>query len=208
MSASRPEGEARRIGRRVDTWGVSQKPRILNDYRDLIWSLIPLVLICVVLAAVASQCSFSAHGPTPGQVPNFDVQSALHDDAKALPFPIRDPAVPADWKANSGSRDTVTGSGGGTVSTVGFITSNGTYLQLSQSNASESALAAHVVDTRSPSGSRMVGNQKWTVYHVQGSESAWISDFGRSRVLLKGAANEAAYLTLAQAVDAAAPLQP
>ncbi len=187
---------------------MSQKPRILNDYRDLIWSLIPLVLICVVLAAVASQCTFSAHGPTPGQVPAFDAQAALHGDAQALPFPIRDPAVPGDWKSNSGSRDTITGPSGGTVSTVGYLTDNGTYLQLSQSNATESAFADHVAGTRSPSGSRMVGAQKWTVYHVQGSEAAWIADLGASRVLIKGAAGEAAYLALAQAVGAAAPLQP
>ena len=186
---------------------MSQKPRILNDYRDLIWSLIPLVLICVVLAAVASQCTFTAHGPTPGQVPDFDVQSALHDDAKVLSFPIRDPAVPADWKPNSGSRDTISGPSGGTISTVGYITANGTYLQLSQSDASESALADHAVSTRSTSGSRMVGAQKWTVYHVQGSEAAWVADFGASRVLIKGAAGEGAYLALAQAVGAAAPLQ-
>ncbi|NKY87701.1 DUF4245 domain-containing protein [Nocardia veterana] len=180
----------------------------MNDYRDLIWSLIPLVLICVVLAAVASQCSFAAHGPTPGQVPNFDVQSALHDDAETLSFPIRDPEVPADWKPNSGSRDTVTGPSGGAVSTVGYITSKGTYLQLSQSNAGESALADHIVSTRSPSGSRMVGGQKWTVYHVAGSEPGWIADFGTSRVLIKGAADEASYLALAQAVGAATPLRP
>nr|WP_025352621.1 DUF4245 domain-containing protein [Nocardia nova] len=186
---------------------VSQKPRIMNDYRDLIWSMIPLVLICVVLAAVASQCTFTAHGPTPGQVPKFDVQSALHDDAKVLPFPIRDPEVPSDWQSNSGSRDTITGPSGGTISTVGYITGNGTYIQLSQSNATESAFADHVVKTRSPSGSRTVGDQKWTVYHVEGSETAWISDFGASRVLIKGAAGESAYQALAQAVGTAAPLQ-
>ncbi len=180
----------------------------MNDYRDLIWSLVPLVLICVVLAAVASQCTFSTHGPTPGEVPNFDVRSALHDDARMLSFPIRDPAVPADWKSNSGSRDTITGPSGGTVSTVGYITGNGTYLQLSQSNATESALADHVVSTRSPSGTRMVGAQKWTVYHVSDSEPAWIADFGTSRVLIKGAAGEGAYSALANAVGAAQPLRP
>lgn len=207
MTAASQPGDRRRGGR-VDTWDVSQKPRIMNDYRDLIWSLIPLLLICVVLAAVASQCTFSADGPTPGKVPTFDVQSALHDDADVMRFPIRDPAVPADWQPNSGSRDTIMGQSGGKISTVGYITSNGTYLQLSQTDASESALAKHVVDTRSPSGERMVGTQKWTVYHVADSEPAWIADFGSSRVLLKGAAGDGSYQTLAAAVDAAQPLQP
>ncbi|MBO0856393.1 MAG: DUF4245 domain-containing protein [Nocardia sp.] len=180
----------------------------MNDYRDQIWSLIPLVLICVVLAAVASQCTFTTHGPTPGRVPSFDVQAALHDDARSLGFPVRDPAVPADWKPNSGNRETIAGPHGGTISTVGYITSNGTYLGLSQSDATENELADHVLSTRSPGGSRMEGAQKWTVYHVDGSEPAWIADFGTSRVLIKGAADESAYATLATAVGAAQPLRP
>lgn len=180
----------------------------MNDYRDLIWSLIPLVLICVVLAAVASQCTFTTDGPTPGKVPTFEVHAALHDDAKVLSFPIRDPSLPADWQSNSGRRDTIVGDSGGEVSTVGYITAHGTYLQLSQTDAAEPALAAHVLDTRSPTGSRTVAGQTWTVYHVADSEPAWIADFGSTRVLLKGAANDADYQTLAGAVTEAQPLAP
>jgi len=186
---------------------ANQKPRILNDYRDLIWSLIPLVLICVGFAALAGQCSVSAKGPTPGNIPHFDVTAALQDDAHTLPFPIRRPGLPGDWRPNSGSHDTVTGAGGGQLSTVGYITPQGTYMQLTQSDASESALADHILQTRSPSGTEQLGAQKWTVYHVQGSESAWITDFGTVRVLIKGAGNQSAYMGLAGAIDAAQPLQ-
>ncbi|WP_216901775.1 DUF4245 domain-containing protein [Nocardia alni] len=185
----------------------NQKPRILNDYRDLIWSLIPLVLICVVLAALSQQCSVSTHGPTTGAVPHFDVRDALQDDAHSLPFPIRQPSLPSDWRPNSGSRDTITGADGGDVSTVGYISPQGTYMQLTQSNATESALADHVLQTRMPSGAEMVGGQKWTVYHVQGNEPAWIADFGAVRVLIKGAGNQSAYMTLAGSIDAAQPLK-
>jgi hypothetical protein len=184
----------------------NQKPRILNDYRDLLWSLIPLLLICVVFAALAQQCSFSPGKPATGNIPHFDVKAALQDDAHTLPFSIREPSLPNDWRSNSGSRDTITGDDGGTVSTVGYITPQGTYMQLSQTNASESALADHILQTRSPSGSEKVGTQTWTVFHVQGNEPAWITDFGSSRVLIKGAGNQSAYMTLAGAVDAAHPL--
>ncbi|MBF6330917.1 DUF4245 domain-containing protein [Nocardia transvalensis] len=180
----------------------------MNDYRDLFWSLIPLVLICVVFAALASQCSLSTSGPTQGKIPNFDLSAALKDDARTLPFPIREPSLPADWKPNSGSRDTVTGHGGGAVSTVGFITPQGTYMQLTQSNATMDALANHVENTRSPSGTQKVGDRTWTVFHVQGTEPAWITDFGPVRVLIKGAGNQGAYTTLAAAVATAPPLQP
>ncbi|WP_084532091.1 DUF4245 domain-containing protein [Nocardia miyunensis] len=186
---------------------ANQKPRILNDYRDLLWSLIPLLLICVVFAALAQQCSFSPGKPATGNIPHFDVTSALRDDAHTLPFPIRQPSLPDRWTANSGSRDTVTGEGGGTLSTVGYITPEGTYMQLTQSNASESALADHILQTRSPSGTQKVGERTWTVFHVQGNEPAWITDFGADRVLIKGAGNQSAYMTLAGAIDAAQPLR-
>ncbi len=199
----------RRTAAGVDTWGVSyQKPRSQHDYKDLFWSLLPLVLICLVIAAIASQCSFSANGPTPGKIPVFDAHAALRDDARTLPFPVREPALPEDWKPNSGSRDTVAGAGGGAVSTVGFITPQGTYMQLSQSNATADALAKHMLDTRSRSGTQQIGEHTWTVYHVEGSEPAWITDFGPVRAVVKGAGNQDAYKTLAGAVGSARPITP
>ncbi|NEW42293.1 DUF4245 domain-containing protein [Nocardia cyriacigeorgica] len=183
-----------------------QKPRIMNDYRDLFWSLIPLALIAVVFAGLASQCSFSADGPTQGQIPSFDAKTALESDAANLSFPIRAPAVPEGWTPNSGSRDTITEQGGGTVSTIGYITPAGTYMELNQSNATEVAFARHTLGSRYASGTRDIGARKWVVYDEPGEESAWIADFGQSRVLIRGAGDEAAFTTLAEAVTAAAPL--
>lgn len=185
----------------------NQKPRILNDYRDLFWSLIPLVLIAVVFAALASQCSFGGNGPTQGKIPDFDVKAALKSDAQNLNFPIRNPAVPAEWTPNSGSRETVTGAGGGPLSTVGYVTGQGTYMRLTQSSATEESLARFVLGSRYASGTEQIGGQKWVVYSEPGSESAWIADFdGASRVLITGAGNNEAFTTLAAAVGAAQPL--
>ncbi|MEU7764411.1 DUF4245 domain-containing protein [Nocardia sp. NPDC049190] len=183
-----------------------QKPRILNDYRDLFWSLIPLVVIAVVFAGLASQCSFAANGPTPGQIPLFDVKAALTMDARSMPFPIRNPALPAGWSSNSGSRESIGGAGGGPVSTVGYLTPQGTYLRFSQTNATEEALARFVLGYRYASGTEQVGEQTWTVYAEQGSETAWIANLGLSRVLITGAGNHAAFTTLAHAVTTAQPL--
>ncbi|WP_433562992.1 DUF4245 domain-containing protein [Nocardia sp. CA-151230] len=187
-----------------------QKPRSQNDYKDLIWSLAPLVLICLVIAGIASQCSFSTGGPTQGRIPNFDAKAALTDDARHLSFPIRLPALPdADpdkWTPNSGSHDTITGTGGGDTSTVGFITPQGTYMQLTQSNATVDALAKKYAPTKTGSGTQRYGDHMWNVYAEPGSESAWISDFGDVRVLIKGAGNAAAFGTLATAMGQAQPL--
>jgi hypothetical protein len=183
-----------------------QKPRILLNYKDLFFSLIPLVLIAVVFAGLASQCSFAGKGPTQGEIPHFDVKAALTSDAHTLAFPIRNPSVPADWTPNSGSRADIAGAGGGAVSTVGYITHQGTYMQLTQTDATEESLARFVLGSRYASGTQQLGDQRWTVYAEPTEETAWIADLGRTRVLIKGAGNEGAFRTLAQAVTAAQPL--
>ncbi|MFF2556028.1 DUF4245 domain-containing protein [Nocardia sp. NPDC058058] len=176
------------------------KPRILNDWKDLFWSLFPLVLICLAIAGIASQCSFTAGGPKAGNIPNFDAHSAFTDDAKQLPFGIREPVLPADWKANSGNREP------GVSSTVGYITPQGSYMQVTQSNATEEALARKVAGTRYATGVQQIGDRKWVVYAEPGTEPSWIADYGDTRVLIKGAGNNGAFTTLATAVTNAQPL--
>ncbi|MGI5216342.1 DUF4245 domain-containing protein [Nocardia sp. CA-290969] len=184
----------------------NKKPRIMNDYRDLVWSLIPLVLIAVVFAGLTSQCSFAANGPTTGTIPSFDAAAALRSDAENLSFPVREPALPENWQPNSGSRDTITGTGGGAVSTIGYITGAGTYMQLNQSNATEDVLVDHIVGRRYATGTQETGGQKWVVYDEPDAEAAWVADFGDSRVLIRGAGDSAAFETLAAAVTSARPL--
>ncbi|MFE3543635.1 DUF4245 domain-containing protein [Nocardia sp. NPDC059177] len=185
---------------------AQQKHRIFNDYRDLFWSLIPLVLIAIVLAGAASQCTVATNGPTQGQVPHFDADAALSSDAKSLSFPIRKPELPANWVSNSGSRDTVTAAGGGPVSTVGYITPQGTYMRYSQSSATEEALSRHVLGSRYPTGTVDVDGRNWVVYTEPTEETAWIADFGDVRILITGAGDEAAFDTLARAITTAQPL--
>jgi hypothetical protein len=191
----------------MDTGSVpNKKPRIMNDYRDLFWSLIPLVLIAVVFAGLTSQCSFSATGPTQGTIPSFDAAAALRSDAQNLSFPIREPALPQNWQPNSGSRDTITERGGGTVSTIGYVTGVGTYMELDQSDATEEVLAGHIAGSRYATGTRDIAGQKWVVYQEPGAEPGWVADFGDSRVLIRGAGDGEAFETLAAAVVAARPL--
>ena len=203
-----PTGCALRV--RFAAWilgGVSyQKPRILLNYKDLLFTLLPLVLIVVAFAGLASQCTFAANGPTPGQIPNFDARAALQSDARTLSFPIRDPEVPDSWTPNSGSRDTIVGEGGGQVSTIGYITDTGAYMRMTQSDATEQALARFVIGSRYASGTEQVGDQKWVVYAEPAEETVWIADFGASRVLITGAGGAGAFTTLAQAITAAQPL--
>ena len=201
----RPVGPSSRVG---DTGAVANdKPRILHNSRDMTLSLIPLVAICVLFAALASQCSFAPFGPKAGPVPYFDVDAALQSDAASLDFPIRDPELPPDWRSNSGSRGEVAGDQGGEVSAVGFITGNGRYLQLTQSEATEATLVPYVAgDRRFATGTEQAGGANWVVYAEDGSEPIWVADLGDVRVLVTGSADHDEFVTLADAALRAEPI--
>ncbi|AYA25521.1 MULTISPECIES: DUF4245 domain-containing protein [Rhodococcus] len=188
---------------------ASKKPRILQDGRDMAWSLIPLLVLILFIAAIASQCEFKPGGPTAGPVPSFDIDAGLKYDAAELGFPIRHPEVPEDWQPNSGSRSIVSGGQGGDSSTVGFITPAGRYVRLTQSDAGEDELVRFVAGgARTATDTRAVEDHDWVVYGGEGVEALWVSDFGDVRILIGGSGDEAEFTTLATAAGRAEPLEP
>lgn len=189
---------------------ANSKPRILNNNRDMVWSLIPLVIACLLIAAIASQCTLSPGGPTQGPIPNFDVDAALQYDASELDFPVRNPVVPEDWTPNSGSRQAIAGDQGGDVSNVGFISGAGRYIKLTQSDATEEVLVPFSVggDTRYATGSESIDGNEWVVYSREGDEPVWITDLGDVRLLITGSGSAEEFTTLAAATTRAEPLTP
>ncbi|TSD46106.1 DUF4245 family protein [Rhodococcus sp. KBS0724] len=188
---------------------ASKKPRILEDNKDMVWSLVPLVLFCIIIAGIASQCTFSPGGPTQGPIPSVDIDAALNYDAKELGFPIRKPEVPEGWTPNSGSRKVITGDGGGDSSTVGFITSNGSYIQLTQSNAEEFPLVSYVAGgQRFATGVEDIDGHTWNVFGGEGVESIWVTDVDGVRLLITGAAPAEDFTTLARNAGQAEPIVP
>ena len=184
---------------------ADKKPRILQSNKDMAWSLIPLLLACLAIAAVAGQCSLRVGGPSQGTVPRVDLGASLQADAAALPFPIREPKVPDSWTPNSASRPTITGDKVG--STVGFITDKGNYLALTQSDATEDQLVQYVAQgSRTATGAENLGGTNWVVYGGDGVESIWVADFGRTHAVVTGSGTSDEFVTLATAVSSAAPL--
>jgi hypothetical protein len=201
-----------------------QKPRLLQDGRDMFWSLAPLVIACIVLAAVLGMCSFAPNGPGEGPAPSYDAPAALQADADALKIPIRLPRLPDGWQANSGSRKGIDGgrtepSSGqrarAVSSTVGYLTPSGMYLSLTQSNADEDKLVASSDTDLYPTGSQDVDGVKWVVYEGgerdgKPAEPLWTTRLngagGPAQVAITGAAGTDEYRTLAAATQSQSPL--
>ncbi|MBY6411727.1 DUF4245 domain-containing protein [Rhodococcus sp. BP-252] len=188
---------------------ANSKPRILNNNRDMVWSLIPLVIACLLIAGIASQCTLSPGGPKQGPIPNFDVDAALQYDASELSFPIRNPKVPEDWTPNSGSRQSISGDQGGDVSNVGFISGAGRYIRLTQSNATEDVLVPFAVgEPRYASGTQSIDGKEWIVYEQSDKEPVWVTDLGDVRLLVTGSGSNEEFTELATATTSATPLTP
>ena len=137
------------------------KPRLLQDGRDMFWSIAPLVVACIILAGMVGMCTFAPGGTNRGPVPSYDAAGALRADAQTLGFPVRMPRLPEGWQPNSGSRggigdgrtDPSTGHRVRAVtSTVGYISPTGMYLSLTQSNADEDKLVGSIHPSMYPTG--------------------------------------------------------
>ncbi|MFT4087225.1 MAG: DUF4245 domain-containing protein [Gordonia sp. (in: high G+C Gram-positive bacteria)] len=182
------------------------KPRILNDSRDLVWSLIPLLAIALLIAGLAGSCSWG-FGTDAGKqvIPSFDSETALRVDAENMSFPIREPELPQDWKSNSGSSQPL---GSSMMSTVGWITPAGAYVQLTQTGATEDRLVPALGDQGVlGSGMKEIGGHKWVAYeNIEQHNKIWVTDLGDVRIAVMSRGSDAEMETLAKAIVAAQPL--
>jgi hypothetical protein len=196
------------------------KPRLLQDGRDMFWSLAPLVLGCIVLAGLVGMCSFQPGGTNKGTIPSYDVTAALRADAQTLGFPVRLPQLPAGWQPNSGGRggiengrtDQATGQRlNAATSTVGYLSPRGMYVSLTQSNADEDKLVGSIHPGMFPTGTVDVSGTSWVNY--QGGdrgEPVWTtrlgSPAGPAQIAITGAGNTDEFRTVASATQSQPPL--
>ncbi|CAN5856036.1 DUF4245 domain-containing protein [soil metagenome] len=191
------------------------KPRLLQDGRDMFWSLVPLVVGCILLAGILGMCSFQPSGPTRGPIPTYDAVGALGSDAETLGFPIRMPVLEG-WQPNSGRRDGIenartdpaTGQPArALMSNVGYITPAGKYMSLTQSNADEDKLVRSIAAGAYPTGSVEVGGRQWVVYEGAASdEPLWTTKIGATQLAITGGGSPEEFQTLARATQTQSPL--
>jgi Protein of unknown function (DUF4245) len=196
------------------------KPRLLQDGRDMFWSIAPLVAACIVLAGMVGMCSFSPGGVNRGPVPPYNASSALRADALTLGFPVRLPLLPQGWQPNSGGRGGIPD--GRTdpsthqrlhavTSIVGYISPGGEYLSLTQSNADEVKLVGSIHASMYPTGTVDVDGTRWISYQGDGRvEPLWTTRLtnpaGPAQIAITGAGSADEFRTLAAATQSQPPL--
>lgn len=178
-----------------------------SGMRDMLLSMVVLAVAVLVLAGITKGCSFSPGGPsaTSADLQTVDVTGELQAAASQVKFPLREPHLPGGWHPNSDSVGSLGANGSDQAVRIGWITSGGRYLQLSQSDATVADLArttAGLDDDSSvqATGTQVVNGTKWTVYPGVRSESSWATDLGTVRLLITGNGNPNEFRTMAAAI--------
>ncbi|WP_433557948.1 DUF4245 domain-containing protein [Pseudonocardia xinjiangensis] len=216
---SEPNPPPRPTGR-PDPGPPSKPPRSAMTMRDMLVALGVLIAVVIAIGGLQGSWSFAPAGPSvdPAAVPVVDAPAELRELAPLVPFAVRIPAVPPDWRSNSVDQDPV--DGGGRAVRTGYITPDGRYVSLLQSDASEQALLAgetgkEAVPGRGPVD---VDGQQWVAYGGQGTsggrdEPIWITEIPTPngapvRMLITGSGSDESFRTLAEAAQTSTPIPP
>jgi uncharacterized protein DUF4245 len=199
-SATPPSGAGR--ARRMSALGA--RPR------DMVISLLILLPMVGVVALLGRSCSFSPGGPTvdPSAMPRVDVHGPLVAAAREVPFAVREPSLPAGWRANS--VDQRPAPGGASAVRIGWVTDGGRYLRLVQTSSATDEGALVAAETEGPPTAAQpvdVAGAAWVRYTGGNGEQAWARQVDGARWLITGDGDEPEFRLLATAVAAAPPLR-
>lgn len=188
----------------------SDKPRILQNSRDMLLSLAAMAVIMFIAVGTTGLCSFNPGRPEQGMIPRADVQSFLKQENQRAPYPVVEPRLPEGWTANSTRAGMI---GPHQTSIIGYVTPEESYVQVLQTDAPADMLPDPDQAPRVDAGTMEAGGVTWQV--SEGTEPnvrrTWVADLGDVRVEIQGSASDEMYRTLAEAVvkaHAAAPAKP
>lgn len=187
----------------------AKPPRSAMTPRHMIAAMIPMVLV-MLLAGVASRCSFSPGGPSgQGATPAVvDLGRELRVHAPRLGLAVREPSLPEGWTPNSVGTGSVGGKGQNRSIRVGLITDTGHYLRFSQSTArADDLVEAETNERRIAQDSIEVDGVTWRIYPAARAERAWVADVSGVRLLITGSGATDEFRRLATAL-LAAPIVP
>jgi hypothetical protein len=192
---------------------VTDKPaRGSLRMRDMIGAVVVLLVIIGSVLAFFGGCQFSPGGPTvdPNTAPSADASAELGRAARSAAFAVREPEVPKGWRANSASTSAVgAGATASVVVRVGFLTTEGAFVQLSQSGGDAGEVVAEETGQAEPpraTGTVDVDGVSWTTYPGRRDEAAWVADLDGVVLLVTGSAQEDEFRQLAKAAQEATPL--
>lgn len=161
-----------------------------------------IAVLMIVAVGATGLCTYNPGAPEQGPVQEVDAETFLGLEARAVDFPVRYPLMPEGWITNSARRTMVDGS---PAPTVGWITPDGGFLQLTQTGAASSSID---LDGRELSRTVDVDGVEAKIYSKQDERDIWIVDGGDTRLELTGAGDDREFTQLISQTLKTQPITP
>lgn len=176
----------------------------------LLRGFLVLGVAVLVIAGLLRSCSFApgAPGVDRASVPRIDAAAELRTASYGVTFPVRVPALPPDWIAQS-SDVVVLGAPDDPAAAravrVGFLTPENEFARLLQSAGDEPALAVSEAGDPRATGTVTAGGRTWVTHTGRRGEAFWVTDVDGVRLAVTGSAPPARLTQLAEAALVAPP---
>jgi hypothetical protein len=138
--------------------------------------------------------------------PEVDVDQVLSDVRLGAPFSVLEPATPDGWTPNSAwfeaaGTGAVASDVGGSVLHVGYLTPDGSYVQVRQTDADRAVAVAEWVESSAGGGSVTLGDRSWQeLQDAAGETVGLVTTNGDATVVVSGKADPAELEELAAAL--------
>lgn len=185
----------------------NKKPRIFQDGRDIAINSVLIIVLMVVAVGATGLCSFNPGTPEQGPVQEVDAKTFLDLEARGVDFAVRYPEMPEGWVTNSARRSML---GGQPAPTVGWVTPDRGFIQLTQTGA-DAKEAAEGADAKPRTLDRTedIDGRSVEVYTSDEKDvrDLWVVDAGDARLVLTGAGEAREFEELISTALATAPIQ-
>lgn len=181
-----------------------QKPRAFQSTKDIVLSLVVLLIAMFLTVGFTGLCSFDpGEADRSGPVQEVDAASVLQMDARSLDIPVRNPEMPEGWVPNSARRVMV---GGEPSSLVGWVVNGENYISLTQTGADFKAAAQPDDSLREETGTETTGDVEWRIFTGEDARPLWVADLGDVRLAIEAMASQEQTRTAAEKIAATEPI--
>jgi hypothetical protein len=159
-----------------------------------------IAVVALVLYGMYGGVSFSPGQASDGPAPTADVTGGLNRAAPLVGFPVVIPVgLPAGWNPNSFSfvDETTASAGQPAVVRAGWLTDQGRFISLAQSDGAVADLLAAELGAAAPP--TLAGGVEWTTTTGRRQEAAWVRTVGDVTFLITGSASPDDFTVLATA---------
>ncbi|WP_075725563.1 DUF4245 domain-containing protein [Corynebacterium aquilae] len=182
------------------------KPRLFQDSRDILMSLLVIVVVMGIAVSFTGLCSFNKDDKEFSPVQKVDAAQILSLEARSLPFPVRFPETPEGWTTINARRTMINST---PAVVVGYLTDTKGYVQVMQTDQPEDAVAKDFGDTpRDKDGQMNIDGVDFSHYPPaeKNDDDLWIGHIDGATLAVSGVADTAALMEMAGRYTAATPL--